>query len=516
MNDLMKAIAKKEVDIFLGSSGLFWQMKQHGVRDIASIVSSTAPNPNKGVAGVIFTRKDRKDINSLEDARGKVASAGLENMFLAYQLGFATIARQGNDPERFFSKIFHHDLPVLETVKQVRSGEADVGVLRACILESEFPDWQNYFKILNEQKDPEFKCAHSTDLYLNWTMAATSGLEPEVIKQLTQTLLNLPPDGEKQLAWSLVTDFEKVNQVARLLKTDAYSHLKEWTIKRVWNEHKMLIACALLGFITFLFHVWRVENLVAKRTQALSDEIKRRVTAEKDAREIGNRLMLAHKLNIVSQLSTLFAHELKQPLAVTQYSTDSMKILLGQEHPDLEKLSKCRKSIEAQTEKMTSIIDRVRSYTKSNQKRDKVFSLAPLVKNAVIRKRKYADIKLELPQEDLQIMGEELEIELLLENLLNNSINASPKEEPIKVSIRKEKNDCLLTISNGGEKLSEAEIKKLCQPLTTSRPSGLGLGISIIESISEAHHAKVSFLPNSEGGLTVKIAFPLVESSRNA
>ena len=512
MNDLMKAIAKKEVDIFLGSSGLFWQMKQHGVRDIASIVSSTAPNPNKGVAGVIFTRKDRKDINSLEDARGKVASAGLENMFLAYQLGFATIARQGNDPERFFSKIFHHDLPVLETVKQVRSGEADVGVLRACILESEFPDWQNYFKILNEQKDPEFKCAHSTDLYPNWTMAATSGLEPEVIKQLTQTLLNLPPDGEKQLAWSLVTDFEKVNQVARLLKTDAYSHLKEWTIKRVWNEHKMLIACALLGFITFLFHVWRVENLVAKRTQALSDEIKRRVTAEKDAREIGNRLMLAHKLNIVSQLSTLFAHELKQPLAVTQYSTDSMKILLGQEHPDLEKLSKCRKSIEAQTEKMT----RVRSYTKSNQKRDKVFSLAPLVKNAVIRKRKYADIKLELPQEDLQIMGEELEIELLLENLLNNSINASPKEEPIKVSIRKEKNDCLLTISNGGEKLSEAEIKKLCQPLTTSRPSGLGLGISIIESISEAHYAKVSFLPNSEGGLTVKIAFPLVESSRNA
>ena len=121
-------------------------------------------------------------------------------MFLAYQLGFATIAGKGHDPERFFSKIYHHDLPVLETVKQVRSGEADVGVLRACILESEFPDWQNYFKILNEQKDPEFKCAHSTDLYPNWTMAATSGLDPEVIKQLTQTLLNLPPDGEKQLA----------------------------------------------------------------------------------------------------------------------------------------------------------------------------------------------------------------------------------------------------------------------------------------------------------------------------
>lgn len=90
------------------------------------------------MAGVIFTRKDRTDINNLEDARGKVASAGLENMFLAYQLGFATIAGKGHDPERFFSKIYHHDLPVLETVKQVRSGEADVGVLRACILESEF------------------------------------------------------------------------------------------------------------------------------------------------------------------------------------------------------------------------------------------------------------------------------------------------------------------------------------------------------------------------------------------
>ena len=73
MNDLMRAIEAKKVDVFLGSSGLFWQMKHTGARDLATIVSAQTPDPNEGVAGVIFVRKDRTDLNTLSDLKGKTA-----------------------------------------------------------------------------------------------------------------------------------------------------------------------------------------------------------------------------------------------------------------------------------------------------------------------------------------------------------------------------------------------------------------------------------------------------------
>ena len=56
MNDLMRAVETKNVYVFLGSSGLFWQMKHTGARDLATIVSAQTPDPNEGVAGVIFVR----------------------------------------------------------------------------------------------------------------------------------------------------------------------------------------------------------------------------------------------------------------------------------------------------------------------------------------------------------------------------------------------------------------------------------------------------------------------------
>ena len=95
MNDLIQAVKEKQVDVFLASSGLFWQMKSYGVRDLATIVSDRTSNPNKGVAGVIFVRDDRRDLNELTDLKGKKVSTGLPNMFLATQLGMASIAQAG-------------------------------------------------------------------------------------------------------------------------------------------------------------------------------------------------------------------------------------------------------------------------------------------------------------------------------------------------------------------------------------------------------------------------------------
>lgn len=58
MDALQTAVREEKVDLFLASSGFFWEMqRKYGARDLATLVTNRAPDPNAGVAGVIFVRK---------------------------------------------------------------------------------------------------------------------------------------------------------------------------------------------------------------------------------------------------------------------------------------------------------------------------------------------------------------------------------------------------------------------------------------------------------------------------
>ena len=140
-NDVKKLIEEGKIDLFLGSSGFYWEMRKYGARDLATFVSSVTPNPNQGNAGVIFARKDNNQINSLSDCKGKILAGGKESQYQAHLLSLREFARQGFNPESFFKKIIHNDLPLQEVIKQVREGIADVGFIRACVLESMYPGW---------------------------------------------------------------------------------------------------------------------------------------------------------------------------------------------------------------------------------------------------------------------------------------------------------------------------------------------------------------------------------------
>lgn len=379
MNDLMKAVEKKEVDIFLGSSGLFWQLKHTGARDLATIVSDQTPNPNEGVAGVIFVKRNRDDLKDIADLRGLSVSTGMSNMFLASQLSMAAVAEQGYDPEKFFRVIRRHDLPYPSVINDVKEGRTDVGMIRACVLENEFPDWEKDFKIISRRPDERFHCARSTDAYPNFTIASTSGFDPELTRRIALALLSMPSNGPGGYHWGLATEFEKVDRVARLLKTDGYSYLKEWTISRIWKEYRNPLLIVLAGLLLFVLHVVRVEVLVDRRTEELREEMKRRMEAEESARAIEQKLEVTEKLSVVGQLSSLFAHELRQPLATAQYLNDGIRVMLRRGRLSDDKLAKCTDGISDQIEKIDAIIEKVRSYAKQSPDRSGTVKLSELL-----------------------------------------------------------------------------------------------------------------------------------------
>ena len=189
MDALQDAVRAGEVDLFLASSGFFWEMqRKYGARDLATLVTAQAPDPNRGVAGTIFVRKDRADLQTLDDLQSKRLAAGRPNMFLAYQLAMGEVAAAGHDPDSFFASIRHDDLPAETVVQSVLSGEVDVGFLRACVLEYRYPKWAEKLRIISAKRDADFACAHSSALYPNWTLGATAKVPPSVLKHVAGVL----------------------------------------------------------------------------------------------------------------------------------------------------------------------------------------------------------------------------------------------------------------------------------------------------------------------------------------
>lgn len=512
MNDLIDAIERREVDVFLGSSGLFWQMKHRGVRDLATIVSKMTPNPNEGVAGVIFVRRDRTNLNEIKDLKGLTAATGLPNMFLATQLSMATVAQAGFAPDAFFSSIKHFDLPYPSVVRSVETGNADVGMLRACVLESEYPTWREHLKVIAERRTNGFHCARSTDAYPNWTMAAVSGFDPEVSRQIAVALLTMPPTGEDGFHWTLATDFERVDQVARLLKTDGYAYLKEWTLPRVWSEYRSLIIALVVALLAFLWHVLRVEKLVTRRTRELRQEMKLREETEKSLHEYEERLARARKMNIVGELSSIFAHEIRQPLASVQYLTDGIRVLLHRGSSDREKMQRCVDGIAAQVDRINAVVERVRSYAKETIRRDAPVNLSVLAASVLEKahsrhphQRIDADIK-----PDVIVRGEPIELELALANLLKNAMEAAGTNGLVRVELRCGGDSAArLIIINDGDPITQEVLDRLTEPLQSGKASGLGLGIPIVRSITEAHRGRLSFTARLQGGLEACLMLPL-------
>lgn len=515
MNDLMRAIEAKKVDVFLGSSGLFWQMKHTGARDLATIVSAQTPDPNEGVAGVIFVRKDRTDLNTLADLKGKTASMGLDNMFLATQLSMAAIAKAGYDPRHFFSFSHHYDLPVPRAVDDAMNRTVDVGILRACVLESEFPNWQNKLKIINAQTSGTFHCARSTDAYPNWTMAAVSGFDPELSRALAVALLTMPPTDSGAYHWSLATDFEHVDNVSRLLKTDGYAYLNDWTFSRLWQEYREILILILLLVAGFLIHVWRVEKLVDRRTAELRNEMRRREASEASLREFEQRLESTRKMSIVSEMSSVIAHEIRQPLASVQYLADGIRVLLRRGDTDTKKMQRCADGICRQVDKINAVVDRVRTYAKEEQKRDESIDFSALVPQVAgkLRDRMTATLSVNIAP-DLFVRGDALELELAVANLLKNAREAAGAEGHVSVDLNREAYSVVLTIENSGKVLTDDDFKRLTHPLASGKKDGLGLGLPIVRSITEAHRGNLVLIPRPLGGVIATLKLPLIEAQK--
>jgi signal transduction histidine kinase len=112
------------------------------------------------------------------------------------------------------------------------------------------------------------------------------------------------------------------------------------------------------------------------------------------------------------------------------------------------------------------------------------------------------------------VSGDPRLVERLVRNLVDNAIRYNQPLGRVDITTRTGSGQAVLAVSNTGPAIPSSDIDRLFQPFERLNPNrsnqgdGTGLGLSIVKAIADAHDALVTAVPQSHGGLTVRVTFP--------
>lgn len=509
---LSERVKQGAFDMTLTSAGAFRRMaiEGAGVRDLATAASRRVPNPNFAEGSVFFVRND-SPIQTIEDLRGKSVAANHEKGFSGWQTALGELARRGLNPQHFFSRADFTNHDMAEVIRRVEDGRNDAGVVRTCFMEA-MNLTLSRFRILGARDDGSIDCVHSTDLYPNWVIAAAPSLSPDLSRKIAAALFSMPPIGD-EVRWSIATDFRGVDNLFRTLKIGPYEYLATFSFKRFIAHYWPGFAIALTLLIALILHSVTVGTLVRRRTRELEASLKRENELSQETVAAQNRFLALQKVGIVGQMSSIIAHELRQPLAAISMQAFGLMRRFENGTVTRDAALTALDKISHQTDRAGAIVDQVRAYAKGDRRRVPL-EINRTVSDAVAEARK-SFRNLGVPMEftpsptPIYTTANPLEIELIVINLLKNAAEAvkmSGIAGVVRCRITGFPGSPAIEIENQGRPFTDAEWDSLlADSLVTSKRKGLGLGLSIVRSLTDDLGGHLTFTRPAAGGLIVTV-----------
>lgn len=508
--ELERAARERRVDLVLGSAGLVVRLADAGAKPIVTTLGPGSVNANENEGSAFLVRRDRDDLQTIGDLAGSHLIANRPSGFSGYLIAMGEIALAGNDPDHFFSSrtFIGAQNASHEIARRIRYGFADAGILRLCAWEELLqndPSAAEDLRILAPKKSKS-ACVHSTDLYPAHTLAALPHVTPEAVTATTLAFLRMTPT-ERGRSWAVATDYLSIDKLFRALKTGPYRYLREPVWKRFLAEYFPFILIFLGVALLFLWQFENTKRLLEKRTL----EVRR--LARKEA-EQERRLLFLERNTMVSQLSSMLAHELHQPLAAIRLYARGLVKLVARTNPSPE-VTEAADAIADEATRAKEIVERVRAYARNRRTQRVPTALSDILQNAVSHFQSGAKAPVPLTitgDKNVTVSVSALEIELVIVNLLKNAREAAMKGPSPKISIavRHDGRRVEIDVRDNGPIVTKETLERLTMPVSSEKPEGLGLGLGIARGILEQHAGTLRFRSNApEPGLTASVSLPL-------
>ena len=245
-------------------------------------------------------------------------------------------------------------------------------------------------------------------------------------------------------------------------------------------------------------------------------DLTERDARERHIQELQAELAHVQRLNELGQLVSALVHEVNQPLtAITNYLGACRRLAAA---GNLSGVEQALYRIEGQAARTRSIVQRIRDFVTKRQTEFRAENLSQVVDEAIaLARASLRDDALRLiTQVDTSaaVLIDRVQVQQVLFNLLRNGIEAmqdQPDREIVVTAGARDGDMVEVSVADSGPGLPTAVRDRLFEPFVTTKPDGMGVGLSVCRTIVEAHGGRLWEEAPATGGSLFRFTLPVAE-----
>lgn len=248
-----------------------------------------------------------------------------------------------------------------------------------------------------------------------------------------------------------------------------------------------------------------------KRLSELNEQLDRRVQERTKAlAEAKDELVKSEKLAFLGQVSGGIAHEIKNPLSVIRTSAYLLK---QQPECDPSKRLKHLDRIERQVHMIDEVVNALSSFTRLPESQRASCATQEILEDAIQSERIPASIQviIEKPDRLPPAMIDGSQLAIVLRNLIRNAVEAMPDGGELHFEMQATQDAMEIRVRDNGCGISHEHIEKIMEPLFSTKPRGMGLGLAICKLILSRNDSQIYVTSKASSGTEFKLRLPLSE-----
>lgn len=244
-------------------------------------------------------------------------------------------------------------------------------------------------------------------------------------------------------------------------------------------------------------------DVIGQSFTKMTHSLQKLIETEKQLAEAHARVK-NERLTTIGEIAASMAHNMKNPLGTIRSAGEILKRNTKGKDSELDQvLTRMDRAIVRMSRQIEDVLNFVR-VTPLNLGPS---SIRSLLEGALESLEIPQNVKIKLPETDLQVICDAKKIEVVFMNLILNSIQAIGRQQgTILIRVKKEDDNAVIEVEDSGEGIPEKIIPRLFTPLTTTKERGTGLGLSTCYNIIKQHRGTITAKNNPT---TFTITLPL-------
>jgi len=264
-------------------------------------------------------------------------------------------------------------------------------------------------------------------------------------------------------------------------------------ISRKYSKHTIILKNSLheIGSGNFDF---KVIPKGPDEIKELVDSINKVGTDLKEKSKIEQQLVKTkkelevEKFSTIGELSSRMAHDIRNPLSVIQTSLENLKLKYGFDGSSNEQFDRVARSIF----RITHQIDNVLDYVKRQDPILTNISFSDIITESMDSIHVEGNVEIILPPNDLTSIADKKLFSIAINNLILNGVQSINGKGTVKITIEEDGDAITIQVMDSGKGIPPDNLKKIFEPLFTTKQMGTGLGLASVKSIIESHGGIIS------------------------